>query len=89
MAGRVSGQGQSPNTCLKLQDLGDGTGQCPAVTPGRAWPPQQMFPAMESSWPRLQVGKGGGGARGTAVTLKSKIEDAKQPGTSGDTVAPH
>ena len=75
--------GPEPYTCLKLQDLGDGTGQCPAVTPGRAWPPQQMFPAMESSWPRLRVGEGrGGGARGTAVMLKSKIEDAKQPGTS-------
>lgn len=75
--------GPEPYTCLKLQDLGDGTGQRPAVTPGRAWPPQQMFPAMESSWPRLRVGEGpGGGTRGTAVMLKSKIEDAKQPGTS-------
>lgn len=59
--GRAGGRARpEPHTCLKLQDLGDGPGQCPAVTPGLAWPHQQMFPAMESCWPGLL----GGGMNG-------------------------
>ena len=73
--GRAGGRaGPEPYTRFELQDLGDGTGQRPPVTPGLAWPPQQMFPAMESSWPRLRVGEGrGGGARGTAAVMKSEM----------------
>lgn len=57
MGGR---SGPEPYTCFTLQDLGDGPGQCPPVTPSLAWPPQQMFPAMESSWPELPVEEGEG-----------------------------
>lgn len=37
--GRAGGRARpEPRTCFKLQDLGDGPGQCPTVTPGLAWP---------------------------------------------------
>lgn len=37
--GRTGGRARpEPRTCFKLQDLGDGPGQCPTVTPGLAWP---------------------------------------------------
>lgn len=63
--GRAGGRARpEPHTCFKLQDLGDGPGQCPAVTSGLAWPHQQMFPAMERCWPGLSVEEGKGRCQG-------------------------
>lgn len=59
-----------PSTCFKLGDLGDGPGQRPVVTPGLAWPHQQMFPAKESCWPGLSVEEERGGAKGIIALVK-------------------
>lgn len=88
--GRAGGwTGPKPYTCFKLQDPGDGAGQRPPVTPSLAWPPQQMFPAVASSWPGLQGGVGEEVVPEAWLLRRNLKFDSNSQSLLGDTLSPH